>query len=192
MDQEMQPRKMIDRVPFGHIAAAAFVVGGLAACGSASPSGSPATNSPATSPPTSAAGGSTKSVVVSTAKNSTFGTILVSGKALYTLMVPSSTPCDSACLAIWPELVLPKGVTAATAGNGVSAANLGTVSRGGGVLQVTYAGKALYFFSGDTAAGQVNGNVTDTWGKWSDVVTVSPASHSTATTAPAGSGGAGF
>jgi predicted lipoprotein with Yx(FWY)xxD motif len=37
--------------------------------------------------------------------------------------------------------------------------------RSGGVRQVTYSGKALYWFTYDTAAGQVNGNgVKDTWG----------------------------
>ena len=41
------------------------------------------------------------------------------------------------------------------------------MKRSGGTLQVTYSGKPLYWFSGDNAAGQVNGNVTDTWGKWS-------------------------
>ena len=51
--------------------------------------------------------------------------------------------------------MLPKGVTKATAGTGVSASKLGTVTRSGGVLQVTYGGKPLYWFVGDTAAGQV-------------------------------------
>jgi predicted lipoprotein with Yx(FWY)xxD motif len=66
-------------------------------------------------------------------------------------------------LKIWPELLLPKGVTKATAGHGVNAAKLGTVTRTGGGLQVTYAGKPLYWFYKDTAAGQVNGVSTDTW-----------------------------
>ena len=143
------------------------------------------------------ASGAATNVVVSTAQNANFGTILVSGKTLYTLQ-PSSTPCTAACLQIWPELVLPSGVTAATAGSGVKASSLGTVNRGNGVLQVTYAGKPLYLFSEDTAAGQVNGNITDTWGTWSPVSTSStPASsgsktNSTTTTAVPGSGGAGF
>ena len=112
----------------------------------------------------------TKSVVISTAKNSKYGTILVSGHTLYTLK-PSKVACGAKCLKIWPEVLLPKGVTKATAGTGVSAAKLGTVKRAGGALQVTYSGKALYKFFEDTAAGQVKGVSTDTWGKWSVVVT---------------------
>ena len=45
----------------------------------------------------------------------------------------------------------------ATAGTGVSAAKLGTIKVAGGALQVTYSGKALYWFFGDKAAGQVKG-----------------------------------
>jgi hypothetical protein len=61
-------------------------------------------------------------------------------------------------------------------------------------LQVTYAGKALYWYSGDTAPGQVKGNLTDTWGKWSDVVLVkaSTSSPTTTTTSSGGGGGIGF
>jgi predicted lipoprotein with Yx(FWY)xxD motif len=114
--------------------------------------------------------GAASGVVVSTTNNSTHGTILVSGKTLYTLKA-SKTSCTAQCLKIWPALMLPKGVTKATAGAGVSASKLGTVKRSGGGLQVTYSGKPLYLFVGDTVAGEVNGNLTDTWGKWSAVVT---------------------
>jgi predicted lipoprotein with Yx(FWY)xxD motif len=132
------------------------------------------------------------SVVVSTVKNSKLGTLLVSGKTLYTLRA-SKTACSTSCLKIWPELVLPKGVTKATAGSGVDAAKLGTIVRAGGVRQVTYGGKPLYTFVGDKSRGAVNGNVTDTWGTWTDVVTVQPASsQATTTTTSAGTGGVAF
>jgi predicted lipoprotein with Yx(FWY)xxD motif len=136
-----------------------------------------------------------KSVLVATAKNAKFGTILVSGTTLYTLR-PSKTACTAACLKVWPELVLPAGVTKASAGSGVSPSKLGTVTRSGGVRQVTYAGTALYRFSGDKAAGQVHGNVTDTWGTWSTVVTVKPVASGggsgTTSTTSAGTGGVAF
>jgi predicted lipoprotein with Yx(FWY)xxD motif len=134
-----------------------------------------------------------KSVVVSTTKNAKLGTVLVSGKTLYTLKA-SKTACSTSCLKYWPELVLPKGVTKASAGAGVSASKLGTISRAGGVLQVTYGGKPLYFFVGDKSSGAVNGNLTDTWGTWSDVVTVKPSTTSgqATTTTSAGTGGVAF
>jgi predicted lipoprotein with Yx(FWY)xxD motif len=140
--------------------------------------------------------GAVSGVTVSTTKNAKMGTILVSGKTLYTLK-PSSTACTAACLKVWPALVLPAGVTKAKAGSGVTASKLGTVKRNG-VVQVTYGGKPLYFFIGDSAAGQVNGVVTDTWGKWSAVVTKKKAGSSSSGSSSgsgnssAGGGGAAF
>jgi predicted lipoprotein with Yx(FWY)xxD motif len=134
---------------------------------------------------------SAKSVVVSTFKSSKVGTILSDGRTLYTLK-PSATACTAACHKIWMQVLLPKGATHATAGAGVSAAKLGTVKVAAG-LQVTYGGKPLFWFFEDKAAGQVKGNFTDTWGKWSDVVLAKPAGKpTTTTTAPAGGGGVGF
>ena len=130
-------------------------------------------------------------VVVSTLKTNQFGTILVSGRTVYTLR-PSAVACTSSCLKIWPALLLPAGVTHATAGTGVNAAKLGTVRRAGGRLQVTYAGKALYWFYLDKAPGQVKGNIKDKWGKWSVVVTKAPAPGTTTTSPGGGGGGIGF
>lgn len=131
-------------------------------------------------------------VVISTFKGSKVGTILSDGRTLYTLK-PSATACSAACHKIWPQVLLPKGATKATAGSGVSAAKLGTFKVAGGQLQVTYGGKPLYFFSEDKSAGQVKGNVTDKWGKWVDVVLVKPAGKpTTTTTVSGGGGGVGF
>jgi predicted lipoprotein with Yx(FWY)xxD motif len=132
-----------------------------------------------------------KTVVISLAKSTQFGSILASTKTLYTL-TPSKTACTATCHKIWPELLLPKGVTKATAGTGVNASKIGIVTRPGGELQVTYSGKALYYFSGDKAAGQVRGNVTDTWGTWSDVVVVKPANSSSGGGGNPGTGGTAF
>jgi len=124
--------------------------------------------------------------MVSTTKNAKYGTILVSGNTVYTLKA-SKTACGAKCLKTWPELLLPKGVTSATAGPGVNAANLGTVKGQGGALQVTYGGKPLYWFSKDSGPGQVKGNVKDKWGAWSVVVTARPAGSSS--NSGSGSGG---
>jgi len=178
MEQTKQQQEKSHRATIGRIATAAFAVGGLSATVFAVGTAGAATHA-------------AKSVKVSTAKSSS-GKILVSGKALYTLKA-SKTACTATCLKIWPALVLPKGVSKATAGSGVSASKLGTISIAGGLHQVTYGGKALYYFSGDTGAGMVTGNVTDTWGKWTDVVTAKASGSSTTpTTASSGTGGAGF
>ena len=126
------------------------------------------------------------SAMISTSKTSRLGTFLVSGKTLYAL---DKNDCNAKCLVAWPALLLPKGVTKATAGAGVKSSQLGTVKAAGG-LQVTYGGKPLYFFFKDKAPGQVNGNkVKDKWGVWSVVVTVKPKSGGTTpTTAPSGGG----
>ena len=133
--------------------------------------------------------GAASTVTVSSTKNAKLGTILVSGKTLYTLK-PGSTACTAACLKIWPALVLPTGVTKAKAGSGVSAAKLGTVKRNG-VVQVTYGGKPLYYFVGDTTTGQVNGDLTDTWGKWTAVVTKKSANSSSGANSGSGNSSAG-
>lgn len=128
-------------------------------------------------------------LTVSTRTTSTYGTFLVSGHTLYTL-VPSKTACTSACHAVWPELLLPKGVKHATAGSGVSKGKLGTLKVAGDRLQVTYGGKPLFLFVGDKKAGDVNGNVTDKWGKWAIYVTAKPKTPPTTTTTSGG--GVGF
>lgn len=118
-------------------------------------------------------------LTISTLATKNFGTILTSTRTVYTLR-PSKVACTATCHTYWPEVLLPKGATRAIAGRGVNAAKLGTIARPGGRRQVTYAGQALYWFFGDTAPGQVKGNVTDAWGKWSSVVLIKP-SHSSST-----------
>jgi predicted lipoprotein with Yx(FWY)xxD motif len=144
-----------------------------------------------------AAGASTPGVKVTTVKTSNGKVLQVGTAAVYTLKA-SATQCAAACFAVWPPVMVPSGAKHATAGSGVSASKLGTAKVTGG-LQVTYGGKRLYTFTGDTASGQVNGNITDTWGKWSDVVVSKSGSHgsgspsnSTSGSSNAGSGGASF
>ncbi|MGB8197431.1 MAG: hypothetical protein WCF25_10550 [Acidimicrobiales bacterium] len=123
---------------------------------------------------------SKKIVVISALKSAAFGTILTDGTTLYTLK-PNATACTATCHKYWIEVLLPKGDTKAVAGPGVSAAKLGTVKVKGG-RQVTYGGRALFWFFLDKSAGQVKGNVTDTWGKWADVVLQKHASSPATTT----------
>jgi predicted lipoprotein with Yx(FWY)xxD motif len=179
MIQATQHPKAPNRLTLGRLGSAALALGGLA--GSLALMGT---------------AGASSSMTVSTTKNASFGTILVvSGRTVYTVK-PSKTACTGACLQVWPEVLLPKGVKHAKAGSGVSASKLGTVKRSGGALQVTYGGKALYWFSGDTSSGQATGNVTDAWGKWSSVATkgvhASSGSGSGSGGSSSGTGGASF
>jgi predicted lipoprotein with Yx(FWY)xxD motif len=77
------------------------------------------------------------------------------GCALYlnTQDTPQASACTGSCLVTWPPLNGP-----AQAGQGVQQSNLATVTRPDtGQQQVTYFGHRLYYFHGDTAPGQANG-----------------------------------
>jgi predicted lipoprotein with Yx(FWY)xxD motif len=142
----------------------------LAACGSSSSSGSGAS---ATSEPPAATSSSTTaapsgaSATVKTASNAKFGTILVdsAGRTLYTLTNGGQpVACTGACAGVWPPLLLANGATSATPGAGVT--GLATTSAAGGT-QVTQNGDPLYTFSGDTNAGDANGEgITSFGGTW--------------------------
>jgi predicted lipoprotein with Yx(FWY)xxD motif len=169
MDQSPQPRPSVRSIPLRRAIAVAVGVAVLPAAAVAVQAGG-ATH-----------GRSARSLVISTVETARFGKVLASGHTVYTLR-PSGVACGATCLTYWPEVLLPKGVAHATAGAGVNAARLGTLRRAGGALQVTYGGKALYWFSLDRADGQVKGNVSDTWGTWSVVVVKPRTPPSTTTT----------
>ena len=86
MKQGTQDRTSTHKVPLGRMAGAIVALGGLSGLVLAE----------------GTAGAATK-VVVSTTKNPKLGTILVSGKTLYTLKA-SKTACSTACLKVWPAL----------------------------------------------------------------------------------------
>jgi predicted lipoprotein with Yx(FWY)xxD motif len=71
--------------------------------------------------------------------------------------------CSGRCAEYWPPVVLARDQKSPV-GQGVG--HLGTITRPGGALQVTYEGIPLYRFVGDTKAGQVNGNVKNVFGQW--------------------------
>jgi predicted lipoprotein with Yx(FWY)xxD motif len=141
-------------------------------------------------------------VSISTMQTSQGKVLASGGMTLYTLQ-PSSSPCNAACLKIWPAVFLAPGQAKATAKGGVSASQLGSRSVSGH-RQVTYKGKLVYWYSGDTAPGQVNGNFSDLWGKWTAVVPAGASNTGSGNTgnsnagsgntgnSNAGSGGASF
>ena len=93
------------------------------------------------------------------------GSILVnaSGRTLYLFKADSGTmsACTGACATAWPPL-LAKGTP--TAGTGLTASKLGTITRPGGSHQVTYNGHPLYLFIKDTKAGQATGQGVTAFG----------------------------
>lgn len=149
------------------LATAALIVAG---CGSSSNSSTssaaaaaPSSSSTATTSPASA----TTGVTVKTATSS-HGTYLAgpNGRALYLWVADTGgkSSCSGACAGAWPPLVT-KGKP--VAGTGVNASDLGTTMRSDGTEEVTYKGHPLYYFAGDTSAGSVTGQGSNSFGaKW--------------------------
>jgi predicted lipoprotein with Yx(FWY)xxD motif len=156
---------------FTLIAVAALAFGiAVAACGGSSSSSA----APASGTNASAGGGaggygygggggsSSASAVTLKTASSPLGSILVDqdGKTLYLFEADSKNKsnCSGGCLNLWPP-IMANGK--ATAGSGVTAGMIGTAT---GSSQVTYAGHPLYWFSGDTNAGDTNGQGLDDFG----------------------------
>jgi predicted lipoprotein with Yx(FWY)xxD motif len=64
--------------------------------------------------------------------------------------------CYEGCDTNWPPLLV-EGGAEPTAGEGVTG-DIGVSARTDGTVQVTYNGSPLYYFSGDSAAGDANGD----------------------------------
>jgi predicted lipoprotein with Yx(FWY)xxD motif len=99
------------------------------------------------------------------AADSPLGKILVddSGRTLYgfTKDKPGASKCDADCIAVWPALTSAKDVKA---GTGTDAALLKETKLGEGAEQAVYGDWPLYYYVGDAAAGDVNGQGLD--GEW--------------------------
>jgi predicted lipoprotein with Yx(FWY)xxD motif len=120
--------------------------------GSGSGGGGYGSSSPATT-----SGGQAGAATIS-ATSSMLGTILVdgSGKTLYLFEKDKAdqSACSGACVAAWP---IDQSSGTPKAGSGVKTSLLGTIHRSDGTTQVTYNHHPLYYYSGDSGAGQQNG-----------------------------------
>ena len=146
-------------VAAGLLAAACGTAAGSTAAGS-----TPAGSTPAGTP---AGNGSTTATVIESHAGSA-GSFLTnsSGRAVYLWAADSmnKSTCSGACAGAWPPVTTTGNVTAA---HGAKAADLGTITRSDGSKQVTYDGQPLYYFAGDSGAGQTNGQGSDGFGaKW--------------------------
>jgi predicted lipoprotein with Yx(FWY)xxD motif len=111
-------------------------------------------------------GPSTSSGPATVSTSSTkLGSILVdgSGRTLYLFQKdqPNQSACSGACASAWP---VDQSSGTPKAASGVRASLLGTIKRGDGTTQVTYNHHPLYYYSGDTGAGQQNGQGLNAFG----------------------------
>lgn len=138
----------------------------LAACGGSShSSSSPAAS--ASAPASQQSSGSSSALTISTAHGSV-GTYLTgsSGRALYIWVADGKgkSSCSGGCAKTWPPLTA--GSMPKVAG-GASAADITLISRSGGIKQVAYKGRPLYYYAGDTGSGMINGQGSNQFGaKW--------------------------
>ncbi len=87
------------------------------------------------------------------------------GRTLYWFAIdtPTKSNCNGSCASYWMPVT---GKASAAAGTSLPH-GFGTITRSDGTLQVTYDGHPLYTYTGDTAAGQINGNgVNASGGLW--------------------------
>ncbi len=97
--------------------------------------------------------------------NSSLGSILVNsnGRSLYLFKadVGTQSTCTGACATAWPPLL---ATGKPTAGTGLTASKLGTITRSDGRRQITYNGHPLYLYVGDKKPGEVTGQGVTAFG----------------------------
>ena len=103
-----------------------------------------------------------------TVRSSQWGRILFdkNRRALYafTRDPRGKTVCNGACAVAWPPYIASGRLRA---GAGAKTSLLGTTKRRDGKRQVTYAGRALYYYVGDRKPGEVRcQNVFEFGGLW--------------------------
>lgn len=103
-----------------------------------------------------AAGAGTEAPTTLTTHTGPDGTYVTDnrGVSLYDFVndTPTSSTCVGACASTWPPLT-----GTAVAGSGVTGSLITTITRPDGTKQVAYNGHPLYYYQGDSGAGQTNG-----------------------------------
>jgi predicted lipoprotein with Yx(FWY)xxD motif len=103
-----------------------------------------------------------------TVRSSDYGRILFdgAGRALYAFTKDprGRSVCSGVCATAWPPYILRGSLRA---GPGIKGTLLATTRRANGSRQVTYGGRALYYYVGDREPGQVLcQNVVEFGGTW--------------------------
>jgi predicted lipoprotein with Yx(FWY)xxD motif len=172
----------------GLVAVAVAVV--LAACGTNNSPTDPGTSSPAASAARPADAATDPVTVKSMSTNK--GTVLATanGRTLYWFAKDTATQsnCSGSCATYWP----PVTGRAVAATDAALPHGFGTIKRADGETQATYDGHPLYTYTGDSAAGQVNGNgVNASGGLWWAVTPSGSKLRRASSSSGGGSGGSG-
>jgi predicted lipoprotein with Yx(FWY)xxD motif len=108
--------------------------------------------------------GATKRVVGEAENTTLEKTVLTTtkGRTLYSLSVEKNGRfiCTGSCLSVWHPLMVPTRVKP------TGPVKLDTIARPEGGTQVTYKGRPLYRFGGDSKAGEANGEGIKDVGTW--------------------------
>jgi predicted lipoprotein with Yx(FWY)xxD motif len=130
-----------------------------AAAGAATTSLAPSTSAAAVPSPSASGSAASGTALVLRTESGSQGIWLTnsSGRALYVFTKDKgpTSECYGACATAWPPLLATGPVT--ISGKFTVPGDLGTTTRTDGTKQVTYGGHPLYYFAGDTAAGQTKG-----------------------------------
>jgi len=129
-----------------------------AGCGSSSSATTASTSAtPAVATPASSATGA---ATVTTGSVSGLGIVLenAQGRVLYVYTPDGKTgvTCTGGCASTWPPLTVSSG-NRPSAGGAAQLSLLGTTADPAGGTVVTYAGRPLYTYVGDSSAGTANG-----------------------------------
>jgi predicted lipoprotein with Yx(FWY)xxD motif len=135
---------------------------------------------------------SPSSTVVST-RNTSLGQILVDaqGRTVYLFAkdTAAASTCSASCRSYWPP-VPASGVPHASGGAAASSVGIITTD---GIRQLSYAGHPLYYFVGDSSAGQTRGHALDQFGaKWFVLNSAGSAVVNTAGSTSGGGRGGGY
>ncbi|MFY9783758.1 MAG: hypothetical protein WAK12_09530 [Acidimicrobiales bacterium] len=118
---------------------------------------------------------SSSPTTITVSQNKTWGPTLTlkDGFTVYRLTADpkNKSVCTAKCATVWTPVLLAAGQSTPL---GVGVSHLGSFTRTGGGKQVTYEGIPLYRYTGDKKAGEVTGNVKDTWGQWWSINPKSP------------------
>lgn len=158
----------------------------LAGCGSSS------NTSAGNTPSAGASSGGAETISTSSTAMGTFLTA-DEGRSVYLWEGDHgmASSCSGACASVWPPVTT---MGAPKAGNGVKAADLGTIKRSDGTTQVTYNGHPLYYYASDTSKGQTNGEGVNGFGAVWYLVQPSGSKldHESGSSSPSPSGGSGY